>query len=203
MQGEAFIKKEYSHKNYIVKYIRNQMAEEDKQNNLSLTKVLDENLDYLKKIRKTLTLDEDRFIIILDALRHDLNAKQVGMLYNSLLYPTDIIALAKDIMINGGYINENFSMIFPGNQTIESFTSQMRQNYIDKLIKTYYYRKIYEGTITNIDEEIYRLSQVNEKNIDEKFKQLTAILNSIDFLPYPYFPKMTDQDKQKIKALNK
>lgn len=112
MQGEAFIKKEYSHKNYIVKYIRNQMAEEDKQNNLSLTKVLDENLDYLKKIRKTLTLDEDRFIIILDALRHDLNAKQVGMLYNSLLYPTDIIALAKDIMINGGYINENFSMIF-------------------------------------------------------------------------------------------
>ena len=201
MQDEAFIKKEYSHKNYIVKYIRNQMAEEDKQNNLSLTKVLDAKKDYLMKARKH--LDEDRFIIILDALRHDLSNKQVEMLYNSLSYPTDIIALAKDIMINGGYINENFSMIFPGNQTIESFTSQMRQNYIDKLIKTYYYRQIYEGTITNIDEEIYRLSNVNPENIEKKFKQLTAILNSIDFLPYPYFPKMTDQDKQKIKALNK
>lgn len=168
MQDEAFIKKEYSHKNYIVKYIRNQMAEEDKQNNLSLTKVLDAKKRLLNESKNT-----------------------------------DIIALAKDIMINGGYINENFSMIFPGNQTIESFTSQMRQNYIDKLIKTYYYRQIYEGTITNIDEEIYRLSNVNPENIDKKFKQLTAILNSIDFLPYPYFPKMPDQDKQKIKALNK
>lgn len=51
MQDEAFIKKEYSHKNYIVKYIRNQMAEEDKQNNLSLTKVLDAKKDYLMKAR--------------------------------------------------------------------------------------------------------------------------------------------------------
>ena len=54
MQDEAFIKKEYSHKNYIVKYIRNQMAEEDKQNNLSLTKVLDAKKRLLNESKKTL-----------------------------------------------------------------------------------------------------------------------------------------------------